>query len=121
MKHLLTTIALALATAAAQATPRIITSAHATPREQYAAARLRAAVANIPTNETILLAQRHDPLIAPYDKQVPDFWPSAEEAFLLRRLGNTIIVTGYDAPKFVTIDAEGSHGTLVQIGSAPAD
>ena len=90
-------IALALLTAAAHATPRIITSSHPTPREQYAAARLRAAVANIPTNETILLAQRHDALITPYDKQIPDFWPNAEEAFLLRRLGNTIIVTGYDA------------------------
>ncbi|HEU5342328.1 hypothetical protein [Edaphobacter sp.] len=96
MKSILA-IALAFLTASAQATPRVITSAHATPREQYAATRLRAAVVNIPTHETILLAQRHDPLIAPYDKQIPDFWPNAEEAFLLRRIGNTIIVTGYDA------------------------
>ncbi len=32
----------------------------------------------------------------PYDKQIPDFWPDAKEAFLLRRLGNTVIVAGYD-------------------------
>ncbi|GGA54215.1 hypothetical protein GCM10011507_01810 [Edaphobacter acidisoli] len=97
MNKLILALSAALLTLPAIATPRIVTSSHATPREQYAATRLREAVANLPTNETILLAQRHDALIAPYDKQIPDFWPNAEESFILRRLGNTIIVTGYDA------------------------
>ncbi len=90
-------LALTLLTSPALAMPRVRTSANPTPREQFAAARLRAAVAKLPTNEDILLAQRGDPVIKPYDKQVPDFWPDAKEAFLLRRLGNTILVTGYDA------------------------
>jgi len=97
MKNLIATLTLALLATQAFATPHIRTSAHPTPREQFAAARLRAAVADLPTNETILLAQRHDPLLKPYDKQVPDFWPGAQEAFLLRRIGNTVIATGYDA------------------------
>jgi hypothetical protein len=37
-----------------------------------------------------------DPLLKAYDKQIPAFWPDAKEAFLLRRLGNTIIVAGFD-------------------------
>jgi len=51
------------------ATPRIRTSAHPTPREQFAASRLRAAVAGLPGNETIILAQRKDPTLKPYDKR----------------------------------------------------
>ncbi len=97
IKAILVSIALALVVIQADATPRVVISAHATPRERYAAERLRAAVAELPTSETILLAQRNDALLARYDKQVPYFWPNAEEAFILRRLGNTIIVTGYDA------------------------
>jgi hypothetical protein len=97
MKNLIAIIALALLTLPALATPRIVTSANPTPREQFAAARLRAAVAHLPSTERILLAQRNDPILKPYDKKIPDFWPEAKEAFLLRRINNTIIVTGYDA------------------------
>ena len=96
MKKILTLLLLTLPTLAFAA-PRIRTSAHPTPREQFAASRLRAAVAGLPGNETIVLAQRKDPAIKPYDKQIPQFWPNAQEAFILRRLGNTIVVTGYDA------------------------
>lgn len=92
-----TFLALLLFTLPAFATPRIRTSAKPTPREQFAASRLRAAVAGLPGNETIVLAQRNDPALKPYDKQIPQFWPNAQEAFILRRLGNTIVATGYDA------------------------
>jgi hypothetical protein len=97
MTKLLTIVALGFATLSALASPHIITSAHPTPREQFAAARLHTAVADLPGDERILLAQRNDPILRPYGKQIPDFWPEAKEAFLLRRINNTIIVTGYDA------------------------
>jgi len=84
-------------TASATAAPRIRVSATATPRELFAEQRLDEAVKGLPGNEQILLATRRDPLLKAYDKQIPDFWPDAKEAFLLRRLGNTIVVTGYDA------------------------
>jgi hypothetical protein len=81
----------------ALAAPHIRVSADATPREIFAEQRLEKAVAGLPGNEQILLATRMDPLLKDYDKRIPDFWPDAKEAFLLRRLGNTIIVAGYDA------------------------
>jgi hypothetical protein len=84
------------ASAPAFAATHIQLSAHATPRERFAAARLEQAIAHLPGNERILLATRHDPLLEPYDKKIPDFWPDAKEAFVLRRLGNTIVVAGYD-------------------------
>jgi hypothetical protein len=83
-------------TAPSFAAPHVQLSAHPSPREQFAAQRLQQAVSLLPGNERILLATRHDPLLELYDKQIPDFWPDAKEAFLLRRLGNTIIVAGYD-------------------------
>ena len=98
MIKLLTTLVFGLLALPALATPRIVTSANPTPREQFAASRLRAAVAHLPGKEEILLAQRNDPVLKRYDKKIPDFWPEAREAFLLRRIdNNTIIVTGYDA------------------------
>lgn len=78
------------------AAPRVLTSAHPTPRELYAAQRLRRAVADLPGQQRILLATRQDPLLAPFDQQIPAFWPDAHEAFLLRRLRNTLIVAGDD-------------------------
>jgi len=86
-----------VASTAALAAPHVRTASDATPREVYADELLQKAVADLPGEERILLATRRDPLLAPYDKQIPDFWPDAKEAFLLRRLGNTIVVTGYDS------------------------
>src|ERR1039457_2558462 len=85
-----------VASASALAAPHVHVSANPSPREIFAQHRLEAAVAGLPGNEQILLATRLDPVLKPYDKQIPDFWPDAKEAFLLRRLGNTIIVAGYD-------------------------
>lgn len=81
----------------ALAHPRVIASPSATPRERYAAERLRVATASLPGDERILVAQRNDVLLKPYDKQLYTFWPDAKEAFLLKRLGNTVIVAGYDS------------------------
>jgi hypothetical protein len=85
-----------LASTSAPAAPHIRVSANPTPRELFAEERLEQAIAGLPGDEQILLATRLDPLLKPYDKQIPDFWPDAKEAFLLRRLGNTVIVAGYD-------------------------
>jgi hypothetical protein len=90
-------LAFAISTGSAFAAPRVVVSKSATPREEFAATQLRAAVSHLPGHETILLAQRADPILRPYDKQIPAFWPNATEAFLLRRIGNTFIATGYDA------------------------
>ena len=95
MKYLAASLALLIATTVL-AEPRITHSATATPRELYAAQRLEQATHGLPGNEQILIATRMDPLLKPYDKQIPAFWPDAKEAFLLRRIGNTVIVAGYD-------------------------
>ena len=97
MTKLLTSLVLGFVALPALAIPHIVTSANPTPREQFAAARLRAAISHLPGTERILLTQRNDPVLKPYDKQIPDFWPDAKEAFLLHRINNTIIVAGYDA------------------------
>ncbi len=82
--------------ATAFAAPRVRVSEKATPRELFAEQRLQEAVKGLPGNEEILLATRRDPLLQAYDAKIPDFGPDAKEAFLLRRLGNTIIVAGCD-------------------------
>jgi len=81
----------------ALAHPSVRTGAHPSPREQYAAERLREAVSSLPGYETVIVAQRTDPVLQPYDKQLAQFWPDAREAFLLRRLGNVVVVSGFDA------------------------
>ncbi len=94
---LLTSLGLCVFVGSALASPRVQVSAHATPREQYAADRLRQAVAHLPGDEQILLATRMDPLLKAYDAKIPSFWPDAGEAFLLRRLGKTVVVAGNNA------------------------
>jgi len=79
------------------AEPRVRHSATASPRELFASERLQQAVKGLPGNEQVLVATRMDPLLKPYDSQISAFWPDAKEAFLLRRIGSTIIVSGYDA------------------------
>ena len=78
------------------AAPYIRISGTATPREVFAEQRLQQAVAGLPGNEQILMATRLDPLLKPYEAQIPEFGPDAKEAFRLRRVGNTILVAGYD-------------------------
>jgi hypothetical protein len=91
---LLTSLGFCVLAGSALASPRVQVSAKATPREQYAADRLRQEVARLPGDEQILLATRMDPLLKAYDAKIPSFWPDAGEAFLLRRLGKTVVVAG---------------------------
>jgi hypothetical protein len=86
-----------IASTSALAAPHIHVSTKPSARELFAEHRLQRAVAGLPGDEQILLATRLDPLLKPYDKQIPNFGTDAKEAFLLRRLGNTIIVAGYDS------------------------
>jgi hypothetical protein len=78
------------------AQPHVRISATASPREQFAAERMQSAVSSVSGNEEILLATRHDPLMAPYDKELPAMPPEVSEAFALRRFGNTVLVVGSD-------------------------
>jgi hypothetical protein len=96
MRLLLLSLIALTAPLTAFATPRVDLSSHATPREHYAAENLREAVAKLSGNERILLAVEHDPLLASLGKEVPELWPGAKEAFVLKRLGNTIVVEGSD-------------------------
>ena len=86
-----------IAATSAFAAPRVRVSATADAAGVVCGAAAAGGGKGLPGNEQILLATRRDPLLKAYDKQIPDFWPDAKEAFLLRRVGNTIIVTGYDA------------------------
>ncbi len=88
--------ALCIAPLGALAEPHVRASAQATPRELFAAQRLQQAVVGLSGNEQILLATRQDPLLKPYNQRIPGFASDAKEAFLLRRLGNTVIVAGSD-------------------------
>ena len=105
MKKTLVAMAFCLGSVAASAAPRVEVSAKATPREKFAAERLRSAVKKLPDNGLILLATRQDPLLARFDKQVPQLWPGAEEAYVLKRLGKTIVIAGSD-PSGVLYGAE---------------
>jgi hypothetical protein len=87
---------LIFASTTAFAAPHIRVSANATPRELFAEQRLQQAVQGLPGEEQILLATRLDPLLKPYDKQIPSFGADAKESFALRLTGNTILVVGYD-------------------------
>ncbi len=86
-----------LSGATASAAIRVRTAPDATPREQYAALRLRTAVDGIQGDARILLAQRSSPLLRHYGSRLETFWPKADEAFVLHRFGSTIVVAGYDA------------------------
>ena len=98
-------IVLLASAVAAHAAPQLKLSANPSPRELYAAGLLRPLLADLPGHEEILLATRRDALLQKFDKQIPDFWPDAKEAFVLRRLGNTVIVAGFD-PSGVLYGAE---------------
>ena len=81
---------------------RIVTDPQATPREQYAAELLRDAVRMLPpdSNATIVLARRSSPILIreiSARQTLAEFWPGAEEAFVLYRTGDKIFVAGSDA------------------------
>jgi hypothetical protein len=76
----------------------VLTAKAASPRELYGAEKLRSALAELktaPTGARVLIAVRSAPELARFD--LPEFWPQAQEAFLIRQIGKTWIVTGSDA------------------------
>jgi hypothetical protein len=84
-----------LTTHAAQV--RVITAKGATPRELYGAQKLRSALTGLktaPAGARILAAVRSAAELNRFD--LPEFWPQAEEAFLIQQVGKTWIVTGSD-------------------------
>lgn len=76
---------------------RIRLEPHATARENFGAQRLRGAVAAIRTAEPIyiLVGVQNSPVFAHFP--VGQLRSDAAEAFLLRRIGNTILVVGSDS------------------------
>ena len=76
----------------------VVTAKGASPRELYGAEKLRSALAELrttPAGVRVLVAVRSAPELAHFN--LPEFWPQAEEAFLIRQVGKTWIVTGSDA------------------------
>lgn len=82
---------------ASHASVHIVSGPDATPREKFAAERLRDAIRDLPDpgNITIILAQHSSPLLV--HQNLPELSPGATEAFLLHRSGNRIFVVGSDA------------------------
>ena len=75
----------------------VLNARGASPRELYGAQQLRAALTGLdtaPTGARILAAVRAAPEMAHFD--LPEFWPQAQEAFLIRQVGKTWVVTGSD-------------------------
>src|SRR5580700_7282586 len=87
-----------VAAVAAQAAPAKVTTAkNATARELYGAEKLRAALVELPRTPdgaVVLVGVRSAPELAHFD--LPEFWPQAEEAFLIKQVGETWIVAGSD-------------------------
>ncbi len=84
---------------AAQAATVIVTTAkNATARELYGAEKLRASLAELPLTpdgaHVLNCWCGRAPELAHFD--LPEFWPQAEEAFLIKQVGETWIVTGSD-------------------------
>lgn len=90
--------ALAVCASSYAAPVRLITSKAATPRELYGADKLRAALAELPSapeGARVLAAVRSAPELKRFN-DLEEFWPQAEEAFLIKQIGKTWIVTGSD-------------------------
>jgi hypothetical protein len=76
----------------------VATAKGASPRELYGAQKLRSALAELrtaPADARVLIAVRGAPELAHF--HLPEFWPQAQEAFLIKQIGKTWIVTGSDA------------------------
>jgi len=77
---------------------KVITAKGATARELYGAERLRAALAGLktaPAGAQIVAGVRSAQEIDRFN--VPEFWPQAQEAFLIKQVKKTWVVAGSDA------------------------
>ncbi|MGD0292377.1 MAG: hypothetical protein ABSB30_00840 [Terracidiphilus sp.] len=89
--------ALALSVAAQPARVKVVTAKGASAREQYGAERLHAALAEVktaPAGTKVVAGVRSTPEIGRFN--LPEFWPQAQEAFLIRQMGKTWVVAGSD-------------------------
>jgi hypothetical protein len=96
-ERVLGTITFAVACAASFAAPvNVVTAKGATPREMYGADKLREALEGVQAEHGahVLAAVRSAPELAKFD--LPRFWPQAEEAFEIKQVGKTWVVTGSD-------------------------
>jgi hypothetical protein len=97
--HVSTAMVVFAWSAALHAAPvKVITAKGATPREIYGAEKLRSALADLPSapaGARVLAAVRNEPELRRF-KNLEEFWPQAEEAFLIKQVGKTWIVTGSD-------------------------
>jgi len=92
------TLALLVSVSALAAPVRVVTAKGAAPREIYGAEQLRAALAELPSaprGARVLAAVRGAPELKRF-KNLEEFWPQAEEAFLIKQVGKTWVVTGSD-------------------------
>ncbi|HMF54136.1 MAG TPA: hypothetical protein VK593_07290 [Edaphobacter sp.] len=110
--------AFCLSSLAAVAAPQVEISAKATPREKFAAEKLREVVNKLPGHERILLATRQDPLLTSFGTKVPELAPNVKESFVLKRVGDTIVVAGYD-PSGVLYGAEELADRIRVAGALP--
>ncbi|MGB6745805.1 MAG: hypothetical protein WBE38_19305 [Terracidiphilus sp.] len=87
---------LLLCAAAHAASIAVVTAKSATLRELYGAEKLRDALGELttPHGARIVTAVRTAPELKRFD--LPEFWPQAEEAFLIKQIGNTWVVAGSD-------------------------
>lgn len=75
----------------------VVTAKSASARELYGAQKLRSALSELktaPAGARVLVAVRNAPELVRFD--LPEFWPQAQEAFLIKQIGKTWIVTGSD-------------------------
>lgn len=76
---------------------KVTTAKNAGPRELWGAGQLRAVLAGLqgaPAGARIVAGVRNAPEIERF--KLPEFWPQAKEAFLIRQVGNTWVVAGSD-------------------------
>jgi hypothetical protein len=76
---------------------QVVTAKGASAREMYGAQELRSALADLKpatAGARVLAAVRSAPELAHFD--LPEFWPQAQEAFLIKQIGKTWIVAGSD-------------------------
>jgi hypothetical protein len=76
---------------------KVATAKNASSRELYGAEKLREALFGVKADSgaRVLIAIRSAPELAHFD--LPEFWPQAQEAFEIKQIGQTWIVTGSDA------------------------
>jgi hypothetical protein len=89
--------AMALCGVARGAEVKVVTAKGATARELYGAEKLRAALVDLktaPAGARVVAGLRTAPEIERFD--VPEFWPQAQEAFLIRQVAKTWVVAGSD-------------------------